>query len=155
MKRSLLVLLCAASVLVSCRHENETVLPDLSQQVEALLDSMTVDEKIGQLMNATPGIERLGIKPYDWWNEGLHGVGRNGRATVFPQPIGLAASFDTLLLRKIGDAIAEEARAKFNVAQRLGNYGRNAGLTFCRPTSTSFATRAGAAAWRPTARIPI
>lgn len=77
MKRSLLVLLCAASVLVSCRHENETVLPDLSQQVEALLDSMTVDEKIGQLMNATPGIERLGIKPYDWWNEGLHGVGRN------------------------------------------------------------------------------
>lgn len=119
MKRSLLVLLCAASVLVSCRHENETTLPDLSQQVEALLDSMTVDEKIGQLMNATPGIERLGIKPYDWWNEGLHGVGRNGRATVFPQPIGLAASFDTLLLRKIGDAIAEEARAKFNVAQRL------------------------------------
>lgn len=138
MKRSLLVLLCAASVLVSCRHENETTLPDLSQQVEALLDSMTVDEKIGQLMNATPDIERLGIKPYDWWNEGLHGVGRNGRATVFPQPIGLAASFDTLLLRKIGDAIAEEARAKFNVAQRLGNYGRNVGLTFWSPNINIF-----------------
>ena len=75
----------------------------MEQQVDQLLDSMNVDEKIGQMMNSTPGIERLGIKPYDWWNEGLHGVGRSGRATVFPQPIGLGATFDIELLNSIGE----------------------------------------------------
>ncbi len=135
MKKTLYYLL-AVAMLVSCRQGE--IRYDMSQQVESLLDSMTVEEKIGQMMNSTPGIERLGIKPYDWWNEGLHGVGRNGRATVFPQPVGLAATFDTELLHDIGDAIAEEARAKFNVAQRLGNYGRNAGLTFWSPNVNIF-----------------
>ena len=110
----------------------------MEQQVDQLLDSMNVDEKIGQMMNSTPGIERLGIKPYDWWNEGLHGVGRSGRATVFPQPIGLGATFDIELLNSIGDAISDEARAKYQVAQRIGNYGRYAGLTFWSPNVNIF-----------------
>ena len=59
---------------------------------KSLIAQMTLKEKFSQMMNETPGIKRLGIEPYDWWNEGLHGVGRNGRATVFPQPIGLAAT---------------------------------------------------------------
>lgn len=135
MKKNILFLFSALAFVSCC---NTPVQPSFSQQIESLLDSMTVEEKIGQLMNSTPGIERLGVKPYDWWNEGLHGVGRNGRATVFPQPIGLAATFDTVLVQRIGDAIAEEARAKFNVAQRLGNYGRNAGLTFWSPNVNIF-----------------
>ena len=110
----------------------------MEQQVDQLLDSMNVDEKIGQMMNSTPGIERLGIKPYDWWNEGLHGVGRSGSATVFPQPIGLGATFDIELLNSIGDAISDEARAKYQVAQRIGNYGRYAGLTFWSPNVNIF-----------------
>ena len=110
----------------------------MEQQVDQLLDSMNVDEKIGQMMDSTPGIERLGIKPYDWWNEGLHGVGRSGRATVFPQPIGLGATFDIELLNSIGDAISDEARAKYQVAQRIGNYGRYAGLTFWSPNVNIF-----------------
>lgn len=110
----------------------------MEQQVDQLLDSMNVDEKIGQMMNSTPGIERLGIKPYDWWNEGLHGVGRSGRATVFPQPIGLGATFDIELLNSIGNAISDEARAKYQVAQRIGNYGRYAGLTFWSPNVNIF-----------------
>ena len=110
----------------------------MRQEAKEVISSMTMEEKLSQLMNASPGIDRLNIKPYDWWNEGLHGVGRDGRATVFPQPIGLAATFDEELVRQIGDAVATEGRAKFNVAQRLKNYSRNAGLTFWSPNVNIF-----------------
>ncbi len=105
----------------------------LEQEARDLIAQMTLKEKFSQLMNTTPGIKRLGIEPYDWWNEGLHGVGRNGRATVFPQPIGLGATFHPELIRQIGDAIAMEARAKYGIARKNGNYARYTGLTFWSP----------------------
>ena len=112
-------------------------LPD-AERVEHLLGAMTIDEKMGQLMHNAPGIERLGISPYTWWNEALHGVAASGRATVFPQPIGLAATFDEELMGRIASAISDEARAKFNHAQDLGNFGRYAGLTFWSPNINIF-----------------
>ena len=108
------------------------------QQAREIIAKMTTEEKISQLMNETPGIPRLGIEPYDWWNEGLHGVGRDGRATVFPQPIGLGATFDPALVKRIGDAIATEGRAKYIVARRNGNYARYTGLTFWSPNINIF-----------------
>ena len=84
------------------------------------------------------GIDRLGIKPYYWLNEALHGVGRDGRATVFPQPISLGATFDPEIVQQIGDAIATEGRAKFIVAQRQKNYSMYAGLTFWAPNVNIF-----------------
>ncbi len=107
-------------------------------RIQSLLDAMTVEEKMGQLLADAPGIERLGILPYNWWNEALHGVARSGRATVFPQAIGLAATFDDDLLYRVSTAISDEARAKFNIAQSIGNYGRYAGLTFWSPNINIF-----------------
>lgn len=114
--------------------------PDLpiATRVIDLISRMTVEEKISQLMHSTPAIERLGILPYNWWSEACHGVARNGNATVFPQPIGMAASFDSSLIRRVGIAISDEARAKFNEAQKIGNYGQYAGLTFWAPNINIF-----------------
>jgi beta-glucosidase len=94
---------------------------------------MTLEEKAAQLQNGAPAIERLGIPEYDWWNESLHGVARSGYATVFPQAIGMAATWDQPLVGRIGDAISTEARAKFNQAQREGNRSINFGLTMWSP----------------------
>jgi beta-glucosidase len=94
---------------------------------------LTLDEKIAQMTHDTPAIDRLGIPAYSWWNEGLHGVARDGRATVFPQAIALAATFDEPLVHEVAGAIADEARAKFNAARKLGNQGRYAGLTLWSP----------------------
>ena len=119
-----------------------------------LVSRMTLDEKVSQLMNDAPAIPRLGVPAYNWWNEALHGVARAGAATVFPQAIGMAATFDTALMHDVATAISDEARAKhheFAAARpaRRATRGSPSG----RRTSTSSATRAGAAARRPTARI--
>lgn len=103
-----------------------------------VISKLTVDEKISQLLHEAKGIDRLGIKPYNWWSEALHGVARCGRATVFPEPIGIAATFDEDLMSRIGDAVASEGRAKFNIAQSIGNYGEDAGLTFWSPNVNIF-----------------
>lgn len=116
----------------------QTKVEQMTERAKSVIAKMTTEEKILQLMNETPGIERLGMKPYDWWSEGLHGVGRDGRATVFPQPIGLGATFNPQLVKSIGDAVAAEGRAKFQVAQSLKNYARNAGLTFWSPNVNIF-----------------
>jgi beta-glucosidase len=110
----------------------------MAEKALAIIDQLTVDEKIGQLMNDAPAIERLGIPSYNWWSEALHGVARNGRATVFPQPIGMAATFDTALVRRVAEAIALEGRAKFEVAQRLNNRSIYAGLTYWSPNVNIF-----------------
>lgn len=110
----------------------------LEKQARELIAQMTLEEKFSQMMNEAPGISRLGIEPYDWWNEGLHGVGRAGRATVFPQPIGLAATFHPELMEQIGDAIAMEARAKYQIARQNGNHARYTGLTFWSPNVNIF-----------------
>ncbi len=99
---------------------------------------MTVDEKISQLMNAAPAIPRLGIEAYDWWNECLHGVARAGAATVFPQAIGMAASFDTVLMHEVGTVVSDEARAKHHEFERRGEHARYEGLTFWSPNINIF-----------------
>ena len=140
MKKSILIFLLFAGTL-SLQAQNrpweDTSIPR-SERIESLIQAMTVEEKIDQLVNGAPGIDRLGVLPYDWWNEALHGVARTGRATVFPQAIGMAATFDEDLLLRVSTAISDEARAKFNVAQANGNYGKYAGLTFWTPNINIF-----------------
>jgi beta-glucosidase len=82
------------------------------ERVDDLVSHMTLEEKIGQLNYDAPAIDRLGIPAYNWWNECLHGVGRAGMATVFPQAIGMAATWNKDLMFQIGNVISDEARAK-------------------------------------------
>lgn len=110
----------------------------IPQRVDDLISQMTLKEKVGQLVYNAPAIERLGIPEYNWWNECLHGVARNGRATVFPQAIGMAATWDTDLLQRIGDAIGTEARAKYNVNSAHGRRNIYQGLTFWSPNVNIF-----------------
>ena len=110
----------------------------IDQRVASLIDAMTLKEKTSQLLNDNVAIERLGLPEYDFWNEALHGVARNGRATVFPQAIGMAATFDDELLLKAANAISDEARAKFNVSSSIGNRSRYSGLTFWTPNINIF-----------------
>src|SRR5881392_2001191 len=110
----------------------------LEQRVNDLVSRMTLEEKIFQMMDRAPAIDRLGIPSYNWWNEGLHGVARSGIATVFPQAIGLAATWDTDLVHRIADVVSTEARAKYNDAIQHGNTGRYFGLTFWSPNINIF-----------------
>jgi beta-glucosidase len=103
-----------------------------------LVSRMTLEEKVSQMQNAAVAIPRVGIPAYDWWNEALHGVARAGVATVFPQAIGLAATWDTDLMHRVADTISTEARAKFNEAQRNGDTSRYHGLTFWSPNINIF-----------------
>lgn len=99
---------------------------------------MTLEEKISQMVHQAKAIEQLGIKEYNWWNESLHGVSRAGIATVFPQAIALAATFDEELLKEVGDAISTEARAKYNMQQKHGDVRIYKGLTFYAPNVNIF-----------------
>jgi beta-glucosidase len=114
--------------------------PDLTPEERAadVVSSLTLQEKVLQMQNTAPAIPRLGIPAYDWWNEALHGVARAGRATVFPQAIGLAATWDTDLMHRISDVISTEARAKYNQSIRDGEHGRYRGLTFWSPNINLF-----------------
>jgi len=114
--------------------------PDLplEARVADLLGRLTLEEKAAQLGNAAPAIDRLGIPGYDWWSEALHGVARAGRATVFPQAIGLAATWDTDLILRVATAISLEARAKYNESARRGGTGIYEGLTFFSPNINLF-----------------
>ncbi len=107
-------------------------------KVPSVVARMTLDEKIGQLQATAPAIPRLGVTGYNWWNEGLHGIARNGEATVFPQAIGLAASWDTDLLHAVGDTVSTEARAKFNTVGAGKDHGRYQGLTIWSPNINIF-----------------
>ena len=116
--------------------------PDLpvDARVADLLGRLTLEEKVGQMMNSAAAIPRLGIPAYDWWSEGLHGVAAAGRATVFPQAIGLAATWDTALMHRVATVISIEARAKHNETIRR-NEGASAifqGLTFWSPNVNIF-----------------
>lgn len=111
---------------------------NIRKTAKKLTDMMTSEEKIYQTLNSTPPIERLGINGYDWWNEGLHGVARAGLATVFPQAIGLAATWDETLAEQVADAVSTEARAKYNMQQRMDDTGRYKGLTLWAPNINIF-----------------
>ncbi|MBR0554021.1 glycoside hydrolase family 3 C-terminal domain-containing protein [Sphingomonadaceae bacterium LXI357] len=110
----------------------------VAKRAADIVSRMTLEEKAAQMQNAAPGIERLGIPPYDYWNEALHGVARSGEATVFPQAIGMAATFDRDLMHLEGRTVAVEGRAKYNQAQREKNYDRYYGLTFWSPNINIF-----------------
>jgi beta-glucosidase len=115
--------------------------PDLPAEKRAadLVSRMTLEEKISQMQNNAAAVPRLDVPAYGWWNEALHGVARNGEATVFPQAIGLAATWDTDLEHRIGDIIATEARAKYNDAIRRNGFARQyEGLTFWSPNINIF-----------------
>jgi beta-glucosidase len=114
--------------------------PDQSPEKRAadLVGRMTLEEKVRQMQDQAPAIERLGVPAYGWWNEALHGVARNGEATVFPQAIGLAATWDTELEQRIGDIISTEARAKYNDAIKRDSHARYSGLTFWSPNINIF-----------------
>lgn len=108
------------------------------ERVDLLIGEMTLEEKTSQLLDVCPAIEKLGIPEYNWWNEALHGVARNGRATVFPQAIAFGATFDEELILRVGTAISDEARAKYNASIKIGNRSRYAGLTFWSPNVNIF-----------------
>lgn len=114
--------------------------PELSidKRIDDLLSRLTLEEKASQLLYNSPAIDRLDIPEYNWWNECLHGIGRAGRATVFPQAIGLAATFDDDLFYRIADAISTEARAKYNEAIRKNNRVQYLGLSFWTPNINIF-----------------
>jgi beta-glucosidase len=110
----------------------------LDKRVSVLLGELTVEEKISLLGYNSPGVSRLGIPAYNWWNEALHGVARAGEATIFPQAIGMAATFNDSLIRQVSDAISTEARAKFNLGTQAGRRLPYMGLTFWSPNINIF-----------------
>ena len=110
----------------------------LQQRVDDLISRMTLEEKVLQMQNSAPAIPRLGVSAYDWWSEALHGVARSGYATVFPQAIGMAATWNSNLIFREGRVISTEARAKYNQAQRENNRGIYYGLTLWSPNVNIF-----------------
>jgi beta-glucosidase len=110
----------------------------LSDRVSDLISRLTLQEKVMQMQNNAPAIERLGIPAYNWWNECLHGVARNGLATVFPQAIGMAATWNPNLIGREADVISTEARAKYRTARANGTLGIYQGLTFWSPNINIF-----------------
>ncbi|HPE54869.1 MAG TPA: glycoside hydrolase family 3 C-terminal domain-containing protein [Bacteroidales bacterium] len=134
--------------LFSCQEEKKQVItydfpfqnPELSidERVDDLVSRLTIKEKASLMLYNSPAIERLGIPEYNWWNECLHGVGRAGKATVFPQAIGMAATFDEDLIFRVSTAISDEARAKHHAAVRMGNREQYVGLSFWTPNINIF-----------------
>ena len=131
------LLMCCAGAPAQQPAYLDSQLP-LEQRVRDLVSRMTREEKISQMMSSAAAIPRLNVPSYDWWSEGLHGVARSGHATVFPQAIGLAATWDTDLMHRVAGVISTEARAKYNDAQQHGNHGRYYGLTFWSPNINIF-----------------
>jgi beta-glucosidase len=111
----------------------------VSERVQDLLSRLTLNEKLRQFIHSADGVPRLGIAPYNFWTEGLHGVGRNGRATVFPQAIGMSATWNPALVKAIASAIGDEARAKYHETLRTqGKTGLYQGLTIWSPNINIF-----------------
>lgn len=147
MNKSLLFIFLIISQLslTTCSQSNFKSKPWLNgklsfdERVELLINVLTLEEKIAQLLNASAAINRLDIKSYDWWNEALHGVARGPKATVFPQAIGLAATFDVHLIQNVGNAISDEARAVNNyLLKNNAESIRYMGLTFWSPNVNIF-----------------
>ncbi len=140
MLRFAVLIFCATPLTLLAQSKPAYLDPSapLENRVNDLVSRMTLDEKIGQMMNSAPAIPRLNVPAYNWWNESLHGVARAGKATSFPEPIGLAASFDTNLMSNIAVAISDEARAKYHDFLRRDKHGIYEGLTFWSPNINLF-----------------
>lgn len=119
-------------------RDNTRFREESEKKAKELVSRMTTEEKISQILHQAPAIPRLGIDAYNYWNEALHGVARAGVATVFPQCIGLAASFDEELLEAVGDAVSTEARAKYHAQQKYGDRDLYKGLNFFAPNVNIF-----------------
>lgn len=116
-----LVIMYFMTVRISAQENsfnNELLSTD--QRIDDLINRLTLKEKASQMMHDSPAIGRLGIPEYNWWNEALHGIGRSGVATVFPQAIGMGATFDKDLIFKVASAISDEARGNHNTAVENG-----------------------------------
>ncbi len=111
---------------------------DFKKRAKELVAKMTLSEKVAQMQHNAPAIERLGVPAYNWWNEALHGVARSGTATVFPQAIGMAASFNEELLYSVAEAISDEVRAKYNSYKTFGETKQYQGLTCWAPNINIF-----------------
>jgi beta-glucosidase len=114
-----------------------TSLP-FEQRAADLVSRLTLEEKVQQMKDVAPAIDRLGVPAYNWWNEALHGVARSGLATVFPQAIGFAATWNDSLVFRMASVISDEARAKHHEYVRNGSFGRYRGLTFWSPNINIF-----------------
>jgi beta-glucosidase len=137
----LLVVLAAMHVAAPARaqtsaYKNESL--PFAARVDDLVSRMTLAEKVSQMKDVAPAIDRLGIPAYNWWNEALHGVARSGLATVFPQAIGMAATWNEKLIFQEATVISDEARAKYHEYLRHAGHGRYQGLTFWSPNINLF-----------------
>jgi beta-glucosidase len=110
----------------------------LDERVKDLVSKLTLDEKVSLLGYNSKAVPRLGIPAYNWWNEGLHGVARAGEATIFPQAIGMAATFNDSLVKQVSTVISTEARAKYNLAIAKDRHLQYMGLTFWTPNINIF-----------------
>jgi len=141
MKKRIVILLAAC---FGVSIANAQLLPyqdatlSAGQRADDLLSRLTLDEKVSLMMNNSPAIERLGVPEFNWWNEALHGIGRNGVATVFPITMAMAASWDDVLLHKVFTAVSDEARVKALQAKRTGEIKRYQSLSFWTPNINIF-----------------
>jgi beta-glucosidase len=135
-------LLAAAGLILQAQKPEAPAYLDLALPIERrvadLVGRMTLEEKVSQMMDRAPAIPRLQVPAYNWWNEALHGVARAGLATVFPQAIGFAATWDDALVHRMATVISDEARAKHHDAFRKGNHDRYFGLTIWSPNINLF-----------------
>ena len=131
------LLLALVTFSLSAQPYKDRSLPPETRAAD-LVSRLTLEEKASLSMHTSAPVEALGIKAYNWWNEALHGVARNGVATVFPQPIGMAASFDEPLLYAVFTAVSDEARIKARQARESGHVGQYQGLTFWTPNINIF-----------------
>ena len=145
MKRIFLPFLFLVTGLLLCQESRSQTKPgylnpslSTEQRINDLISRMTLQEKVSQMMNSTSAIPHLGIPAYNWWSEALHGIARSGVATVFPQAIGLAATFNDSLMHQVAGAISDEGRAMYNAARQKGYHTQYGGLTFWTPNINIF-----------------
>ena len=138
MKRlTAILMLCIVTAALSAQPYKDRSLPP-EERAKDLVSRMTLEEKAAVSMHHAAAIPALGVKAYNWWSEALHGVARNGAATVFPQPIGMAASFDEPLLYEVFTAVSDEARVKNRLARESGHIRQYQGVTFWTPNINIF-----------------
>ena len=139
MKKTILTLMSAFAMTVQAQtlpYQNPALSP--AERAADLCSRLTIEEKVSLMLDRSPAIERLGIPQFEWWNEALHGIGRNGYATVFPITMNMAASFNDALVYKVFSAASDEARAKNMEAKRNGEMARYRGLSFWTPNINIF-----------------
>jgi beta-glucosidase len=130
------VFCCRANAQQNYAYKNSTL--PIDARVKNLLSKLTLEEKVSLMGYRSKAVPRLNIPAYNWWNEGLHGVARAGEATVFPQAIGMAATFNPDLLQQVATVISTEARAKYNLALAKDRHLMYMGLSFWSPNINIF-----------------